>query len=208
MTHSFLEPNTTSIKICGLTSEEHVDVAVAAGANAIGFVFVPDSPRVIERSLAERFLTQLPDEVLPVAVIQNYSDVADFSDWPGWIQFCGEEDEQAVAASPCPVIKALQWNRSAIFDWDTCNAIEAILIDGSTGGHGKMFAIDELADCVEQLKTPIIVAGGLTPENVGAVIRKVRPSAVDVSSGVESSRGIKDASRICSFMDAALEASL
>ncbi len=197
MTHTFLEPTTTSIKICGLTTEEHVDVTVAAGANAVGFVFVPDSPRAIDRAQAERLLTQIPDDVLPVAVLQNYADLTDFSDWPGWLQLCGEEHQETVASAPCPVIKALQWNQSALFTWDKCNTIEAILIDGSSGGQGKMLPIDALADCVGTLTTPIIIAGGLTPENVGAVISTLRPAAVDVSSGVESSRGIKDPARIC-----------
>ena len=91
----------TGVKVCGLRCEEHVDIAVGAGADAIGFMFVEKSPRCLQRRDAEQLLLQLPEEVLGVAVVQNYKDLSDFSDWNGWLQLCGEEDEET---SPFPSI--------------------------------------------------------------------------------------------------------
>ena len=206
MTYTFLQPDTTTIKVCGLLTQEHIDVAVGAGVHAIGFVFVPESPRFIDRSSANRLLSQIPPDVLPVAVLQNYGDLDDFSDWPGWLQLCGKEDEEQISTSPCPVIKALQWSKDDISPWDQSKNVEAILIDGSTGGLGTRIPIDALADEIRTVTKPIIVAGGLTPENVGSVITTLRPAAVDVSSGVEIRRGVKDATLICAFVETALRA--
>ena len=206
MTYTFLQPNTTTIKICGLLTQEHVDVAVGAGAHAIGFVFVPDSPRFIDRSSANRLLSQMPPEVIPVAILQNYGNLDDFSDWPGWLQLCGKEDEAQISTSPCPVIKALQWSKDDISLWDQSKNVEALLVDGSTGGLGTMIPIESLTAKIRGLTKPIIVAGGLTPENVGNVIAKLRPAAVDVSSGVEIRRGVKEATLICEFVERALRA--
>jgi len=206
MTTTFLQSNTTTIKICGLVTEEHVDVAVAAGAHAIGFVFVPGSPRILDRATANDLITQLPPEVLPIAVLQNYGDLDDFSDWPGWLQLCGAEDEEMISNSPRPVIKALQWNAEELLTWDTTVHAKGILVDGSSGGLGKMAPIQSLAKQMNQLSKPIIIAGGLTPENVGEVIVTLRPAAVDVSSGIESSKGVKDSTLICKFVEEAMRA--
>ncbi|MDP6692855.1 MAG: phosphoribosylanthranilate isomerase [Phycisphaerales bacterium] len=204
MTYAFLKSEKPSVKICGLIEEEHVAAAVAAGADAIGFVFAPNSPRNIDRTLADQLLLQLPSEVLPVAVLQNYGDLQDFSNWPGWLQLCGEEDMDTISSSPRPVIKAVQWSKDTVLEWDNCKGIEAILVDGSTGGLGKMFNVSELASLRPSLQKPIIVAGGLTAATVSEVILTVQPAAVDVSSGVESSRGVKDPFRICEFIEAAI----
>ncbi|MDP7009445.1 MAG: phosphoribosylanthranilate isomerase [Phycisphaerales bacterium] len=208
MTYSFLNTSTPSVKICGLTTEESVDVSVGAGADAIGFVFVQSSPRVIRRALANRLLTQLPGDVLPIAVLQDYGDLNDFSDWPGWLQLCGNEDKDCIESSPRPVIKAVQWTQGVVATWGACTLMEAILVDGSTGGLGTMAPIEELTTAMSAFSTPVIVAGGLHAGNVQEVIRATQPNAVDVSSGVESSRGVKDPELICSFIEAVKETSL
>ena len=204
MTYSFLNTKKPSIKICGLKTEEEVDVAIGAGADAIGFVFAEHSPRFIDRSHAERLLLQLPPEIMPVAVLQNYGDLHDFSDWPGWLQLCGDETEDMISTCPRPVIRALQWDSEKICALDRSSHIEAILIDGSTGGLGEMFDLDALLAIKEKLSKPIIVAGGLTPTNVRDVVLKLQPAAVDVSSGIEVSRGVKDPTLICDFIEAAI----
>jgi phosphoribosylanthranilate isomerase len=196
--HAFPE---TSVKICGLMDEDMVDVAVAAGAHAIGFVFVEESPRYISIEEAKRLMFQLPEDVLGVAVLQDFPDLDTFSNWDGWLQLCGNEDQRVVASAPCPVIKAMQWNPTEILEWDGCDNLKGILVDGSSGGLGQTFDVTALAKLIPVLKTPIIVAGGLTPENVVNVIEIAKPAAVDVSSGVESTRGIKDPEKICTFLE-------
>jgi phosphoribosylanthranilate isomerase len=104
------------------------------------------------------------------------------------------------------VIKALQWSKDDISPWEKAKNVEAILIDGSTGGLGTTIPIDALEEEIRTITKPIIVAGGLTPENVGSVITTLRPAAVDVSSGVEIRRGVKDPTLICEFVEAALRA--
>ncbi len=192
--------STTSIKICGLTDEDMVDIAVGSGAHAIGFVFVEDSPRFIERHKANQLLLQLPDEVVGVAVLQNEYTLDSYASWNGWLQLCGDEDEQTVRTAPRPVIKAIQWDKNEVLRWDGCDNLKAILVDGSTGGLGKTFDVTELATLIPTLSTPIIIAGGLTPENVQEVITKAKPAGVDVSSGVESTIGIKSPEKICEFI--------
>jgi phosphoribosylanthranilate isomerase len=206
---SFLHPDstTTSIKICGLMDEDTVDIAVGSGANAIGFVQVKSSPRYIERHQANRLVLQLPDDVLGVAVLQDEQNLDHYANWNGWLQLCGEESHETVANAPCPVIKAMQWNRDDVLDWDGCENLEAILVDGSTGGLGKTFDVTELAKLIPSLLTPIIIAGGLSPENVQAVITQANPAGVDVSSGVESTLGVKDPELICNFIEQAQSAS-
>ncbi len=202
--NTFLHRDTTGVKVCGLCNEEHVDIAVGAGANAIGFMFVESSPRSIERHDGEQLLLQLPDDVLGVAVLQNYKALDDFSDWNGWLQLCGDEDEEIVANAPRPVIRAFKWNSEEVLRWNLCPNVEALLVDGSTGGLGETFDVSVLADMIPWLSKPVIIAGGLTPENVGAVITQANPAAVDVSSGIESAKGIKDPQKMCDFINAVL----
>ena len=200
---AFLQDSTsTSVKICGLMDEECIDVAIGSGADAIGFVFVPNSPRQISRELADRLTTQLPQEVLAVAVVQNHDSLSDFNDWNGWLQLCGDEDERIVESSPCPVIRAFKWNQESLLRWDACPHVQALLVDGSSGGMGKEFDIAELTKLLPSLSTPVIIAGGLTPSNVSEIINAAKPAGVDVSSGVESERGVKDPSKICAFLNA------
>lgn len=203
MEYDFLQPNSTStwIKICGLCDEEMVDIAVGSGADAIGFVFVEDSPRHIQRHDADTLMLQLPEEVVGVAVVQNAFSLEPFSNWKGWLQLCGDEDEHTVASAPCPVIKAIQWDPNEVLRWDGCQNVKAILVDGSTGGKGTTFDVSELATLIPTCQTPIIIAGGLTPTTVKEVITKAKPAGVDVSSGVESTRGIKDPVKICDFIN-------
>lgn len=190
----------TGVKICGLMDEASIDVALVAGADAIGFVFAQGSPRLIERNRASQLMLQLPDAVLGIAVLQNYPSIDDFNDWDGWIQMCGDEDEDVIAAAPRPVIRAFKWSKDAVIRWDCCPDVQALLVDGSTGGLGRSFDVAELAKMIPTLSTPIIIAGGLTPENVASVISLAHPTAVDVSSGVELSPGIKDPQRIRDFI--------
>jgi phosphoribosylanthranilate isomerase len=192
----------TGVKVCGLRCEEHVDIAVGAGADAIGFLFVEKSPRYLQRRDAEQLLLQLPEEVLGVAVVQNYKNLSDFSDWNGWLQLCGEEDEETVASAPCPVIRALKWDEKEVIRWNNCPNIEALLIDGSTGGLGESFDVSTLANMIPTLTKPVIIAGGLSAKNVAEVITQAKPAAVDASSGIESTLGNKDPQLLCDFINA------
>ncbi|MBT4530155.1 MAG: phosphoribosylanthranilate isomerase [Phycisphaerae bacterium] len=198
---------TTHIKICGLTDGESVDVAVGSGAHAIGFVFVPSSPRFIEKHEADQLMLQLPEEVIGVAVLQDAPSLTPFEHWNGWLQLCGKENVSTVESAPCPVIKAIEWNEKLVRYWDGCKNLKAILVDGSTGGLGKTFDVTELAKIIPTLRTPIIIAGGLTPDNVQEVIQQAKPAAVDVSSGIESESGVKDPEKICAFIQAVVDIS-
>ncbi|MBC8309500.1 MAG: phosphoribosylanthranilate isomerase [Phycisphaerales bacterium] len=202
MSGNFLAKNTigTSVKICGLSDEDTIDIAVASGANAVGFVFVEESPRFVERHLADQLMLQLPTDVIGVAVLQDPTSLEPYKTWGGWLQLCGDEDERTVSTAPRPVIKAVQWNKEEVVRWDGCKNVAAILVDGSTGGLGISFDVSELATLIPTLQTPIIIAGGLSPENVQEVIAKAKPAGVDVSSGVESSLGVKDPEKICAFI--------
>ena len=182
--------------------EECLDVAIGSGADAIGFVFAPKSPRQISRELADRLTTQLPQDVLAVAIVQNYGPLSDFNDWNGWLQLCGDEDEQLVKSSPCPVIRAFKWNKQSLLRWDACPHVRALLVDGSSGGMGDAFDISKLTNLLPSITKPVIIAGGLTPSNVSEVIKTAQPAGVDVSSGVESERGVKDPTKICAFINA------
>jgi phosphoribosylanthranilate isomerase len=100
------------------------------------------------------------------------------------------------------VIRAFTWDIEEVLRWDDCPNVAALLVDGSTGGLGEQFDVSELAKCIPTLSKPVILAGGLTPENVVGVIAKVNPTAVDVSSGIESTKGIKDHQKMCDFINA------
>ena len=200
MTHSFFNSEQTSVKICGLVDEMHVDVAVGAGADAIGFMFVEDSPRYVTRELANRLLLQIPDYVIPVAVVKDHANLTDFADWPGMLQLCGDESLDEILAAPCPAIKAFKWSKDNYKKW--CNtSIRGILIDGSEGGMGQSFSLDDVEQNLTESRDGLIVAGGLNAENVTNVISRLRPAAVDVSSGVEASRGNKCPEKICEFIN-------
>ncbi|MGY8753946.1 MAG: phosphoribosylanthranilate isomerase, partial [Phycisphaerales bacterium] len=140
---------------------------------------------------------------LGVAVLQNYSNLQDFNDWNGWLQLCGNEDEESIKNSPRPVIRAFIWDEDAVLRWDACENIEALLIDGSSGGLGTSFDVSVLANMIPTLTKPVIIAGGLNSKNVSDLIKSANPAAVDVSSGIETIQGIKDPQKICDFIQAA-----
>jgi len=200
LTHPFFKSEYTSVKICGLADEMHVDVAVGAGADAIGFMFVESSPRFVTREVANRLLLQLPDYVLPVAVLKDYPDLTDFEDWPGILQLCGNESLDEIHSAPRPVIKAFKWNREHYSYWNS-SLTEGVLIDGSDGGMGETFDLDKVANSLETDRDRLIVAGGLHVGNVEDVITRLKPAAVDVSSGVELARGEKCPELICEFIN-------
>jgi phosphoribosylanthranilate isomerase len=200
----------TRIKVCGITNETDALIAAECGADALGFVFFKGSPRYIEPEKAWEAASALPPFVQTVGLFVNAkAETIDETRelFPFDItQLHGNEPEPVVRECMPPVIKAVKFDPATIeadlAKWSLVEEICAVLIDGSSGGEGITFDWSALAKVRDACEHPIIIAGGLTPENVGEAIRAVRPWAVDVSSGVEREKGVKDAGLIAKFCDA------
>ncbi|RNC82072.1 MAG: phosphoribosylanthranilate isomerase [Phycisphaera sp.] len=200
----------TRIKICGITTREAMHAAAGAGADAVGFVFVEKSPRNIHPREAWRMACELPPMVTTVGLYVNPS-LDEFAEieqqCPTMLtQLHGNEQDRLVKELGPELIKAVKFDPETIAGrlkhYDAIDEVSAILVDGSDGGEGVAFDWSLLAEAAEGITTPIILAGGLDPSNVGEAIEKARPFAVDVSSGVESERGVKDLGKIRAFCQA------
>jgi phosphoribosylanthranilate isomerase len=209
----------TRIKICGLTREQDVDAAVAAGADAIGFVLYERSPRHVSIARAAELALRLPPFVTPVLLFVNEDPerIRDACERiaGATLQFHGDETPQQCrqAASARPFLRAARiplGEAGRSFDLvkyaQDYSMAQAILLDAQVdgfGGGGKAFDWSLLPPSVN---SHLVLSGGLTPANVTDGIRQVRPRckslAVDVSSGVESAKGIKDADKIKQFIAA------
>lgn len=205
----------TRVKICGITNIEDALAAVEAGADMLGFVFA-DSPRRVDVETAKRIAADLPPSISAVAVFagQSREEVCDVMQSAGLsiAQIHGdislpEEDVR------WQIIRALRVKTDSDVrstpDDPLFGSSWAVLLDahveGLMGGTGKTFDWD-LAVQAKSLGKPIILAGGLTPGNVEEAIRKVRPYAVDVSTGVEASPGRKDHPKLKEFIQNAKRA--
>ncbi|HEY8967031.1 MAG TPA: phosphoribosylanthranilate isomerase [Candidatus Methylacidiphilales bacterium] len=210
------------MKICGITREEDAAAAVAAGAHALGFILYPKSPRYVSPERAAEILATVPPYVERVAVLVNPAEgeiariagIAPFSQW----QLHGGESPASIAAlrrvHPYRVVKALHL---PFPDGETGLAayadagVGAFLLDTPCkeyGGSGKTFDWD-LVEAFRRENVrdlPLVLSGGLTADNVAEAVARVRPYAVDVSSGVESAPGIKDPAKIERFISACLKA--
>ena len=197
----------TRVKICGITREPDATAAVQHGADAIGFIFWPASARYIDPERAGRIAAALPAFVTPVCVFVNpeAADVdAALKRVPAaTLQFHGEEPADFCARFDRPYVKAARMKPGLdLIEYFTPYAgAAAWLIDAfddrAYGGTGAPFDWNLLP---RALSRPWILSGGLTAENVAGAVRRLRPWGVDVSSGVESARGIKDAARIAAFI--------
>jgi phosphoribosylanthranilate isomerase len=195
------------VKICGITRAEDAMLAVDIGAAAVGFVFWSRSPRFVEPARAREIVRALPPFVTPVGVFvdQPAGHVKDVAAVVGLgaVQLHGNEDLGYARTLGRRVIKAASVAQ-ATARGDFWPADVTLLLDAvdapERGGTGQ--AVDWAGAAALAARRRIILAGGLTPENVGAAIQQVRPFAVDVSSGVESAPGIKDGARLRAFMAA------
>ncbi len=205
------------IKICGLTRWEDVLAVVEAGADAVGFVFVPGTPRNIETALARELVGKLPPFVSKVGLFvdADVMTVARTVAQTGLdtVQLHGDETPEFARQfrGAVKVVKAFRVRGPETLAELAAyvGAADAFLLDafvpGSHGGTGVSFNWD-LAVKARALGMPVVLAGGLTPENVAEAVARVRPYAVDVSSGVESAPGRKDPDRIRRFIAAVAEA--
>ncbi|MEL6328920.1 MAG: phosphoribosylanthranilate isomerase [Planctomycetota bacterium] len=202
----------TRIKICGVRTPEIAAVAAECGADMIGLNFVPSSPRFVEPKRAVELMFALPPGVTTVGVVRDLS-VEAFCDLEETcpcqvFQLHGAETEETVRACGPDVIRAVRFDAETagadLARWGAIDEVAAILIDGSEGGDGTALDWARLAEILERLENdkPVLLAGGLTPDNVADAIRAVRPYAVDVASGVEHERGVKDAALIRAFCEA------
>ena len=193
------------VKICGITRMDDAEAAVAAGAGAIGFIFWPKSPRFIEPYRARKIVAALPPFVTAVGVFVNQpvahvNGVASLVRL-GAVQLHGDETPEFAAAVTTPVIKALSIGAANVRPWP---ARVRLLLDVhdpvSRGGTGRTIDWTAAADLASQRE--ILLAGGLTPDNVAAAVARVRPLGIDVSSGVERAPGIKDHQRLRALFEA------
>lgn len=199
--------NAVRVKVCGVRTPEDAHAAARAGASMVGLVFVPGSPRAIDRSAAEAIRSALPPGVEPVALLAGATPAHPVLDWwRGRVQLHGDEDEQtceAIAARGHAVMRGFAFSPEAVRRWDACRAVDTLVVDGPRGGGGVGFDHSALARMMGGLRTRVLLAGGLTPATVAAAIDAVRPWGVDVSSGVERERGSKDHALIAEFCAAA-----
>ncbi len=206
----------TRIKICGITDEESLFAAADAGADAVGFVFHPKSRRYIDPADAFDLISFLPPFVSSVglyvdAKVDVFSDIEEICPTDR-VQLHGDESEDTVRRCGPSVIKAIRFDPATIerdlTKWSKLEEVDAILVDGSSGGAGTTFDWSALAKVKSASTKPLIIAGGLTHENIAEAIRAVRPYAVDVSSGVESEPGVKSAELMQKFCNAVRQADL
>lgn len=195
------------IKICGITRIEDARAAVEAGADAVGFIFWPRSPRFVDPYRARAIAAALPPMVGTVGVfvdqpaeyVQGVASLVPLST----IQLHGAESPAFAAALRRPVLKAItardagaaqQWSRHVMLLIDAEDPVRR----GGTGRTADWTAAASLAAA-----RPVLLAGGLTPDNVAEAITQVRPFGIDVSSGVERAPGIKDHDRLRALIQAA-----
>jgi len=199
------------IKICGITNEQDALLAVALGADALGFVFAP-SPRQISPALAREIVKRLPPETVTVGVFRNETparvvEIVNEARLQG-AQLHGHETPAMtaeVATNVRFVIKAVVAGSQDATHANTF-ASDAILVDGLHPGSGMAYDWELLQDIPTDIR--LMLSGGLTPENVASGILQVRPWGVDVSSGVEKSPGQKDAVKMRHFVTNARDAVL
>jgi phosphoribosylanthranilate isomerase len=199
----------TKVKICGITNPEDAQAAAQAGADAIGFNFFPASPRHVTPSQAAPLAHGLPPWVVRTGVFVNAlaEEVQEAITQCGlsMLQFHGEETPEYCRQFGIMSMKAFRVREKTTLEELQLFPTDAWLLDAwsdaGRGGTGKSFDWDFAARAVV-LGRPVFLAGGLTAENVARAIRQVRPYAVDVSSGVESSPGKKDHDRIRRFIEA------
>ena len=190
----------TRIKICGISDTGTALAAVEAGADAIGCVLAPNSPRTVSPGIAIEIASNLPGHVELVGVFVNGDLDQALLPWqPRWTQLHGQEDLSIVEQLSGPVIRAIAFDEDLIRRWDGTPGVDRLLVDNHQPGSGHSFDHDAFAELRESLQTPLVLAGGLTPDTVGNAIRQLRPWAVDVSSAVESSPGVKDIGLIREF---------
>lgn len=208
MSCAVLPTHRTRIKICGLTRAGDVDAAVSAGADAIGLVFYPPSPRAVDLAQAQALCRELPPFVTVTALFvePDAAQVQTVLDHlpVGLLQFHGDETADFCARFGRPWMKAARVRpRLDLADFaHRYRHASALLLDAFVdgyGGGGKRF---DWSLIPPGLAANIVLAGGLDADNVGAAVRRLRPWAVDVSSGVEVRAGIKDAGRIKAFVEA------
>ncbi|MDG2291797.1 MAG: phosphoribosylanthranilate isomerase, partial [Phycisphaerales bacterium] len=155
------DPGRTRIKICGITDEAMVKVAVDAGADAIGFVLSENSSRYVDCNQAMQLASMLPEHVVAVGVVVD-ADPELLRMWsPHWIQLHGNEAEATAQAYGGPVIRGLPFDAASLARWDTCDAIDRLLIDAQSPGSGARFDHHALSTMDSSPRTPMIVAGGL-----------------------------------------------
>lgn len=199
----------TRVKICGVTRVEDALHSALAGADAIGLVFYANSPRCITTTRADEISRALPAFVTSVALFKDApaDEVRHVLERVSidLLQFHGSESAEYCRQFGRPYIKALGVKgeddivRRAEGYFDARGLLLDSHAPGADGGTGEQFDWSRIP---ADLPLPLILAGGLTPENVAAAIKAVQPHAVDVSSGVESEAGIKEADKVTAFMDA------
>lgn len=200
------------VKVCGITNGEDALAAVESGADALGFVFYEKSPRYVVPAIAGQIIAELPPLVVSVGVFVNegLATVRSIMDTChlGMAQLHGDENASYCHELSRPVIKALRLkNREsllALAEYQGRGSVRGFVLDTFSelayGGTGQVIDWTLAAEVAKS--TPILLAGGLTADNVTEAIRVVRPYGVDVSSGVESAPGKKDRAKLRAFLEA------
>lgn len=197
----------TRIKFCGMTTQQDVQYAIDLAIDALGFVFVKESSRMLTIEQAEKLVEKIPPFIVKVGLFMN-TEAAYIQDVLNTVrlnllQFHGSENEEFCKQFSLPYLKAVPMGTTAsvsdfCFNFPTATGF---VLDshavGQMGGSGEAF---EWSNIPKNLEKPIILAGGLTPNNVAEAVRVVRPYAVDVSSGIETSQGIKDLAKMEHFI--------
>ncbi len=206
-TTGVLEPVRVRVKICGITRPEDGVAAARLGVDAVGLVFYPASPRAVTIAQGRAIVKQLPPFVTVVGLFVNASEQMIREVLDGvpldLLQFHGDEPPECCGIYGRPYVKALAMREDMDVQRESVRYADAagLLLDAwhreLRGGSGERFDWTRIP---RDLDKPLILAGGLTPENVQAAMAQVQPYALDVSSGVESSKGVKDPRRMARFM--------
>lgn len=198
----------TRIKICGLTREADVSAAVSAGADAIGFVFYAKSPRAVTPTRAAELARLLPPFVMPVGLFVNADaaliDQALQALPQMLLQFHGDETPQDCERLGRPYIRAARMTPGFdLLDFaQRFQSAQALLLDAHVEGYGGGGKVFDWSLIPRNVRSPVVLSGGLHAGNVGQGVTQLRPWAVDVSSGVEQAKGLKDAALMHQFCEA------
>jgi phosphoribosylanthranilate isomerase len=201
------------IKICGITRLDDALLAARLGADALGFNFWPGSKRYIDPDAAREIVDRLPPFVAPVGVFVNQPPTEVLFTAAragiGTVQLHGDEGWDDVNGFAIPAVKALRVSGPESLADMHRYRVRAFLLDAPSKGFGGSGAtFDWTVACEAAQRATVILAGGLTPENVREAIRAVRPFGVDVASGVERAPGVKDEEKLRRFIEAASEEDL